>query len=91
VWDINTGMLICVLDTHARWITALAMSGNGRRVCTGAYDGSLKVWDIDTGYLLAVFYAEHTIKDFAMTSDITTIIAGNAFGNVHLLHLEGVD
>jgi len=39
------GELLLLLTGHDAPVTALAMSGDGRRLVSGAKDGSLRVWD----------------------------------------------
>jgi eukaryotic-like serine/threonine-protein kinase len=45
VWDAATGRPIGSLAGHAELITALTFSGDGSRIASGCFDGSVRVWD----------------------------------------------
>src|SRR5262249_46045712 len=45
--------LIRDLVGHAGDVTACVVTLDGRRVVSGSYDGTLKVWDLDSGRALA--------------------------------------
>ncbi len=49
VWDLNAGRVLVTLLGHASWVTACAVSPDGRRVVSASYDQTLKVWDLESG------------------------------------------
>jgi WD40 repeat protein/uncharacterized caspase-like protein len=49
LWDTATGQELRTLEAHASPTHALAMSGDGRLVASGAYEPVVKLWDAATG------------------------------------------
>src|SRR5262249_33410292 len=49
--DAQTGKLQQVLDTEGGLCTRLVFSGDGRRVAAGRRDGTVRVWERDSGAL----------------------------------------
>jgi len=43
------GMQVCSLEGHFAPVSAVALSPDGKRVVTGAYDNLVKVWNVETG------------------------------------------
>ena len=51
VWDAQTGALLRVLEGHTERINKIAYSPDGARIAAGSVDGSLRLWDAETGEL----------------------------------------
>lgn len=49
-----------VLEGHIGWINAIAFSPDGRRIALGSDDEPIRVWDADTGALVAGPFKGHT-------------------------------
>ena len=49
VWDLETGERIWVVDAHAGHVDGLAFSPDGARIASVSWDGTLKVWDTQSG------------------------------------------
>jgi WD40 repeat protein/serine/threonine protein kinase len=49
VWDLDTRQEVSKLQGHKGTVGSLAVSPDGRRVLSGAHDGSLILWDRATG------------------------------------------
>ena len=45
VWDFATGESLLVLRGHGYHVTAVTVSPDGRRIVSGAVDGSVRIWD----------------------------------------------
>jgi WD40 repeat protein len=69
-------------------VSAVCLTHDGRRAVSGSYDNTLKIWDMETGRLMAVFRGDGPISAVAVASDGRTIVTGEASGRVHLLRLE---
>ena len=41
-----------VLRGHTNWAHCIAFSHDGRRIISGSKDGTMRVWDVETGYLI---------------------------------------
>jgi WD40 repeat protein len=56
-----------VLPGHTREITAIVMCGE-RRAATGSYDGSVRIWDVESGEELSVLRHPDAVFDVALAS-----------------------
>jgi len=64
----------------------LRVHAPSRRVLVAA--GALKVYDLDTGALLATFQGDADMFQLAITDDGKTILAGEIGGRVHILSVQ---
>ena len=48
----DTGQLLRTFGPHGRWINALTLSADGKRLATAANDGTVRIWDPDKGVAL---------------------------------------
>ena len=49
LWDIITGQLIRTFQGHTDSVTALAFYQNGRLLVSGSWDGTIRIWDLQSG------------------------------------------
>ena len=64
VWDVDTGektMQFSHCHDNAE-ITAMAFDLAGRRLVTGARDGSLKIWNFNNGACLSVLQTKYNVE-----------------------------
>jgi WD40 repeat protein len=54
VWNAADGRLLHTLAGHEDFVRTADFAPRGNRIATGSYDGTVRVWDADTGALLAV-------------------------------------
>ncbi|HEX4948196.1 MAG TPA: hypothetical protein VFZ34_16100 [Blastocatellia bacterium] len=52
VWDVETGALLPQLPRHARSVTAIAFSPNGKLLATAGRDRSLRIWQLPSMKLI---------------------------------------
>ena len=57
VWDVRRAQVSATLTGQSRLISAVAFSGDGRRVITGGADSPVRVWDASTGAAVATLSA----------------------------------
>lgn len=64
VWDIDTGeKTIQFSNCHGNQeITAMAFDPSGRRLITGARDGSIKIWNFNNGACLSALHSEDNLE-----------------------------
>ncbi|MDF5728027.1 MAG: hypothetical protein PUP92_08295 [Rhizonema sp. PD38] len=97
IWDTSSGEELFALDDNASGITAIDVSPNGRFafVTSGLphylSDNTLRVWDLEKRQLVARFIGESPMTACAVAPDGVTVVVGDASGQVHFLHLEGID
>jgi WD40 repeat protein len=87
LWDLQSGRELHTLAGHAGSVWAVAATSDGQRAVSASDDHTLKVWELETGTLIATFSCDTSVEccDFASK---TTIVAGNASGQIHILALE---
>jgi WD40 repeat protein len=54
-------------------------------------DGTLRPWDVATGSEIARWHADAPLRCCAFHPDGRRVIAGDIFGNLHWLRLEGFE
>ena len=64
---------------------------DGSRAVSGSHDGTLRLWDLESGKEIATFTGEGQIYDFAIAPDGRTIIAVGELCGVHFLRLIEAD
>jgi WD40 repeat protein len=70
------------LEGHAEWVNAVAILGS-RRAVSGSYDRTLRVWDLDTGEMLAVTTLDAPVSAVAAAPNGRSVVAGDQSGRVH--------
>jgi WD40 repeat protein len=51
-----SGLLIETLLGHSNWINSLVITPDGRYLVSGSFDGSLKIWDLESGRLVKTLH-----------------------------------
>lgn len=80
VWSMATGQRVRTLAGHSQWITALAISPNGRTLASGSLDGTINLWDLPSGTLQATLFARH-VTTLAFSPDGSTLASGSRLIN----------
>ena len=66
-----------VLRGHASQVSSVAMTADGRKVVTGSMDGTVRIWDAETGAVRRVFKGDgDPVRSVAVTPDGAHIVAG---------------
>src|ERR1044071_3666082 len=76
-------------DRHAHAVTSCAVTPDGRRAISASYDGTLKLWDLQTGACLLTHSAN--VGYVAIATTATVIIAGDGAGAVWFLDWPSPD
>ena len=75
-WDGRTGALRYTLPGHRRVVEALACSPDGRRLASGGWDGTVKMWDIGTRRML--WSRPCSVPTLAFSPDGSLLAGGSA-------------
>ncbi|KAK7504770.1 hypothetical protein BaRGS_00003798, partial [Batillaria attramentaria] len=70
VWELDTGKLVySITEAHGPnvEVTAIALDKSGYRLVSGAFDGSLKVWDFGAGQVIKSKAGRGTDEDLSIT------------------------
>ena len=62
--------------------------GDGRLAVSASSDQTLKVWEVESGAFLATFTCDSALLHCAAAEDCQLIVAGDAGGRVHFVHIE---
>ena len=89
IWDLAQPVRLCRVAAHRLAISGIAMMANSRRVVSISHDGGLKVWDAESGTLVADFYDDASLLTCCVAPAEDVVIAGNATGRVHALQVRG--
>lgn len=84
VLDASSWQILRSIDTKQGGITALAISPDGKLTATGSHGNTVKVWNIETGKLVAEFLADSTnaneyLEYLAFSPDASLLATGGNF------------
>jgi WD40 repeat protein/nucleoside phosphorylase len=88
------GTTLYTYDEHASWVVAVAWEPNGTRIASAGGDGTVRVWDVDTGERLRT-YRGHTrrlakaglpptVYNVAWSPDGQSIVSAGDGAKVHV-------
>ena len=66
----------------------MAVTPEGKRAVSASSDQTLRVWDLETGKVVAAFTADATLLSCAVGPDGRVFVAGDQSGRVHFLSLK---
>jgi WD40 repeat protein len=99
VWDLTRGKRIAALTGHKDVVQAVSFSPDGKKVASGAWDGTVRVWDVSTGKELHALKTNgDKVHSVAFSPDGERIVSGSGDRTIHvwnarsgkeLLSLEG--
>ena len=89
IWDVGTETEKFTLPGHSHWVTAIALTPDGKTVISSSSDNTIKIWDLATRKEIATFTGESPILCCATAPDGVTIVAGEYSGRLHFLRLQG--
>ena len=69
---------VLTLTGHSRWVTAVALSPDAKRVASGGLDDAIKIWNRETGELLLTLRG-HTkpVNCLAISPDCQILVSGS--------------
>jgi len=73
---------------HRVLVMGVAVTPDGKRVVSGGWDGTVRVWDLRTGACVAVFPAMGMISTAAVATQ-GRLVASDSLGYVYILAMEG--
>ena len=75
IWNVETGRLLRRLTGHSRDIWRVTTNPNGLHIASGSQDGTIKIWDIDTGNNLQTINLSGTVTAITYRYDGKIIAA----------------
>ena len=78
VWDTATGLLLHRLGGHDQMITACAIFTGGSNALTASIDGTIRVWNLNSGNEILVIHQGSAVADAALSADGRVIASCNS-------------
>jgi len=83
IWDVASGEKLCSLTIdypetrgHTKSITQVSFSADGELLATGSHDGTVRIWDVDTGQELKILNVGSWIGSVLFSPDGKYLVAG---------------
>ena len=78
LFDTESGKLVKELTGHGKEIRTLAFSADGQRLVSGAFDNSVRVWDLATGTSLAELLGSQSfVYGVAFAPQVPWVVSGD--------------
>jgi WD40 repeat protein len=84
VWNLATGEIQWNLEGHEGVVTSLAWSPDGTRIVSGSYDGSLRIWDAQSGKCLETLEGEKAVHCVGWDPQGRRIVSGAEDNSVRI-------
>lgn len=88
--DVKGGWSVCLrIIHHDSWVLAVAVSPDGRRIVSGSYDKTLRIWDAETGAAFSEPLIGHSdrVRSVAFSHDSRRIVSGSDDGTLRIWDL----
>ncbi len=69
LWDADTGQVRKILRGHQGSVESVAFSGDGKTLASGGFDDDARVWDVETGKVLATLECDDPVLAVALSAD----------------------
>src|SRR5262245_37847873 len=86
--DLDTGHELRTLQGHLDEVLSVILTGDGRRALSASQDGTVRLWSLATGQVLATFYCDGLATTSAFVDGTRRILAGDSGGRIYLLQVE---
>ena len=87
VVDSETGMIEKELTGHGDDVTGMALSSDGKTLCTVSLDWTLRTWDIDSGTCLRTIKPARNVRNLSFCGDGTYLAASDDGGAAKVWNL----
>ncbi|HIF33465.1 MAG TPA: hypothetical protein EYQ75_17835 [Planctomycetaceae bacterium] len=84
VWNIGTGERTFALEGNRRDVHSVSFSPDGKTIASGGKDGSIRIWDTNTGEQLKTWSAGSSVADVVYLTDGKLIASTGDSGSVRL-------
>lgn len=88
IWELATGKEVLNLSGHDRGSGDVIYSRDGTRIFSSGFDGTVKIWDAETGTLKSVLNDMSPVYSLALSPDGQLIALGSVNGDASLWNLQ---
>jgi WD40 repeat protein len=82
LWDVASNTEVLSFQGHEGLVTHLVVSADGKRIVSGSFDRTARLWDVDTGRELARFDTGNIVYATAFLRDDAILVASGR--SIHL-------
>ncbi len=80
LWSVNSTQPLKILRGHTRWVTNIAYSPHSGLLASSSGDGSVRLWNTQTGALQAIYDERDGITEALAFNPVGTILAVSSGG-----------
>ena len=73
---------------HTGLVTSVSFSPDGKYICSGSYDTTVRLWDIETGNIIRTFNNDGNVRSVSFSPDGKTICLGSLDNTVKLWNVN---
>ena len=81
-WSTIDGTHLRTLNGHTGGVYALALSGDGARLCSGSADETIRIWNTSDGFLVTSINTGAAMHSLAFSADGQQLYSGSDSGKV---------
>ena len=90
VINIKTGEILFDMEGHIRLVANAILTQDGNSVITISYDNTLRLWDIESGRCLSIFFKRGVAAIEFGNNQLPQIIIGSSNGDVEFYDIENL-
>ncbi|MBA0558602.1 hypothetical protein Golob_015614 [Gossypium lobatum] len=91
MWNADNGSCLNVFSGHGASVTCGDFTPDGKTICTGSEDATLRIWNPRSGESIHVVrgFPYHTegLTCLSISSDSTFAVTGSKDGSVHVVNI----
>ncbi|CDF38372.1 WD40-repeat containing protein [Chondrus crispus] len=89
-WSVSEKKVLWSVCGHESQVRSVAMSDDGKRAVSGSEDGSVRVWDVDTGLQIGDALTAHTeaVSSVGMSGDGKRAVSGSEDESVRVWDVD---
>ncbi|ONM34132.1 transducin family protein / WD-40 repeat family protein [Zea mays] len=92
MWNADHNAILNTFAGHSNTVTCGDFTPDGKLICTGSDDASLRIWDPRSAQSRHVVrghgYHSDGLTCLSMTSDSQTVVSGSKDSSVHIVNLN---
>ncbi|MFW9959047.1 MAG: WD40 repeat domain-containing protein, partial [Candidatus Odinarchaeota archaeon] len=88
LWDLETGTLLKTMTGHRAPILSIHITNDGQHVITGSSDGTVRVWVLRGGVLIADVTHTENVHALVVSPDERYVVTGSMEGLVEIWEFE---